>query len=1048
MKFNEDTRVKIPAILHLTRLGYRYLSLKSIEWNKANNIVPSLFQAALSKLNPRATKAEINDCLNELDLLLDNEDLGKAFYERITTQSGLRIIDFEDFQRNSLHVVTEFTCKNGEDGFRPDITLLINGLPLVFIEVKKPNNRDGILDERKRIESRFKKTKFRKFINATQLMVFSNNMDYDDGSPEPLEGAFYATPSYDKPRFNYFREEHPRDLATLLAPEDPTVEALVLKDNNLASIRHAPEFATNKHPNTPTNRLSTSLFSPDRLAFLLRFAIAYVRTKHGYEKHVMRYPQIFATKAIEAAIEKGTRKGIIWHTQGSGKTALAYYNVHHLTEYFRKKGTVPKFYFIVDRIDLLVQASNEFSSRGLHVHIVNSREAFAADIKSTVAIHNTTGQPEITVVNIQRFENDPAVVRNSDYAVGIQRVYFLDEVHRSYNPEGSFLANLNQSDPDAIKIGLTGTPLLNASITPSAADKEAGKTKQTYNSRALFGDYIHKYYYNRSIADGYTLRLIREGIETQYRMQLKEALEQIKMLKDGEHREAVYSHKKFVEPMLDYIVADLDQARVLKNDNSIGAMVICDSSAQARTMAEIFERKYVEPPTSAKEPTVLHHGFKQDKVADITSFYGNPKNSVHRHALILHDSGSKQERKELVDDFKDGKIDILFVFNMLLTGFDAARLKKLYLGRIIKAHNLLQALTRVNRPYRDYRYGYVVDFVNIEKEFDKTNKDYFDELQSELGDELSGFSDLFKTESEINADIKAIKDALFHYDVGNAEVFSQQITKIEDKAEMRRILKALQDAKNLYNLIRLSGQFEQLDKLDFRKLGTLANEAASRMSMLHQRDAIQSADESVNLLNIALEDVLFSFRKVSEDELLMADEFRDQLRRTREGLANNFDQQDPKFLTLKEELERLFQKKNLAEITQDEMTATIAKLKDIEARAQDLERRNQLLRAKYANDEKYARLHKRLLDKGYPTEDERKLCEALNDLKTEADVKIAQNEQILTNEAFARTEMTRLIIDQLKNRHQLPLTAESTRFIEALVMREYLAEFNGLQPPA
>lgn len=233
MKFNEDSRVKIPAILHLTRLGYGYLSLKSIEWNEENNIVPSLFQAALSKLNPQATQAEINDCLNELDLLLDNEDLGKAFYQRITTQSGLRIIDFEDFQRNSLHVVTEFPCKHGEEEFRPDVTLLINGLPLVFIEVKKPNNSDGILAERKRIESRFKNPKFRKFINATQLMVFSNNMDYDDGSPEPLVGAFYAAPSYDKPRFNYFREEHPRDLATLLAPENPALEALVLKDNNL-----------------------------------------------------------------------------------------------------------------------------------------------------------------------------------------------------------------------------------------------------------------------------------------------------------------------------------------------------------------------------------------------------------------------------------------------------------------------------------------------------------------------------------------------------------------------------------------------------------------------------------------------------------------------------------------------------------------------------------------------------------------------------------------------------------------------------------------------
>ncbi|MFN5580319.1 MAG: type I restriction endonuclease, partial [Akkermansiaceae bacterium] len=202
MKFNEDTRVKIPSILHLTRLGYSYLSLKNLSFDETSNIVPSIFRESLQKINPAATVEEIDRLLGDLGLLLDNEDLGKAFYERITETSGLKVIDFENFDQNSFHVVTEFACKIDDDEFRPDITLLINGLPLVFIEVKKPNNRDGILAERKRIISRFQNHKFKRFINATQLMVFSNNMEYDDGSSEPLEGAFYATTSYGEPRFN------------------------------------------------------------------------------------------------------------------------------------------------------------------------------------------------------------------------------------------------------------------------------------------------------------------------------------------------------------------------------------------------------------------------------------------------------------------------------------------------------------------------------------------------------------------------------------------------------------------------------------------------------------------------------------------------------------------------------------------------------------------------------------------------------------------------------------------------------------------------------
>lgn len=1040
MKFNEDSRVKIPSILHLMRLGYTYLSLKDLEWDESSNIAPSIFRGSISAINPDAKAKEIDDALVELGLLLDNEDLGKAFYERITDHSGLKIIDYEDFDQNSFHVVTEYTCKNEDEEFRPDITLLVNGLPLVFIEVKKPNNRDGILAERNRIKSRFRNPKFKRFVNITQLMVFSNNMEYDDGSPEPLEGAFYASTAYGEPVFNYFREEDELNLTELLKPVEQEKEDFLLADTNLTSIKHSPEFETNKNVDTPTNRLSTSLFSRDRLAFLLRYSLAYVRTESGFEKHVMRYPQIFATKAIERKIDGGTRNGIIWHTQGSGKTALAFYNVHYLTHYFQKRGIVPKFYFVVDRIDLLDQASREFRSRGLSVYNIASREGFAEDIKSNVAIHNDSGMPEITVVNIQRFQDDPAVVRSTDYAIGLQRVYFLDEVHRSYNPEGSFLANLNQSDPDAIKIGLTGTPLLKGALSSKKADEGPSTKKQTYNSRALFGDYIHKYYYNRSIADGYTLRLIREEIETKYKLELQETLEQIKVLRGTNSRERVYSHEKFVEPMLDYIVDDFQSSRVMRNDHTTGAMVICDSAEQAKNMARIFEAKY---SAIVKRSTSVHE--ELGTVAEPAPQYVDSTRSVVSHALILHDVGTKKERKDQVEAFKEGKIDILFVYNMLLTGFDAARLKKLYLGRVIKAHNLLQALTRVNRPYKSFRYGFVVDFVNIESEFEKTNQDYFDELQEELGDELGNYSDLFKTENEIIADIEAIKDALFEFDTENAEVFSQQITLIEDRAEMRKILKALNDAKSLYNLIRLSGQYELLEKIDFRKLNQLSIEANNHLTLLNQRDALENQDENVNLLNIALEDVLFTFRKVSEAELIIADELRETLRRTREGLARNFDPTDPVFVTLREELESLFRKKNLSEITQDEMVANVEILNDIHNRARELERRNQLLRAKYANDEKYARLHKRLLEKGEPTDSERKLFEALNALKREVDSHIARNARILTNEAFAKAEMTRLIIEQFKNKHQLPLTSESTKFINSLVMKEYQQEYQGHQ---
>jgi type I restriction enzyme R subunit len=971
---------------------------------------------------------DIERLLDDVKLTLDNEDLGKAFYEKLLARSGLRLIDFTDFANNSFHVVTELTYKNGDDEFRPDIILLINGLPLVFIEVKKPNNREGVLAERNRITKRCRNPRFRRFVNITQLMVFSNNMEYEDGSPQPIEGAFYASPSYDTPIFNYFREEEQLDLAELLAAEDDAIENAVLKDNNLNVIKHSPEFISNKSPDAPTNRICTSLFSKVRLSFVLQYALAYVSEADGLHKHVMRYPQLFATKAIEKKLNEGIRKGIIWHTQGSGKTALAYYNVQFLTDYFQRRSIIPKFYFIVDRLDLLTQAQREFSGRGLIVHTINSRDDFARDINAIQVIHNHTGRPEITVVNIQKFQDDPDVVRTEDYDVSIQRVYFLDEVHRSYNPKGSFLANLSQSDQNAIKIGLTGTPLLG----------------DDYNSRSLFGDYIHKYYYNASIADGYTLRLIREEIATNYRIALQQALQEVEICQGDIEKKLLFAHPRFVEPMLDYIIKDFEKSRGALNDSTIGGMVICDSSEQARQMFDIFQKR-LQPKVVQFPGAISTNPEAQLPLAaeSACSYVEQRKQAakVKSGALILHDVGNTQERKDWVEDFKAGKLDLLFVYNMLLTGFDAKRLKKLYLGRVIRKHNLLQALTRVNRPYQDFRYGYVVDFADIRKEFDATNKAYFDELQEELGDEMEHYSHLFKSAEEIAKEIEQIKDVLFLYDTINAETFSQQLNQIQDRATILALKKALADARSLYNLIRLQGEYEFLQHLDFQKLNQLYRETCNHLDLLNLKDSLENSADTTNLLNVALEDVLFMFTKVREEELVLADKLKNTLRQTREALAGNFDQQDPKFITLKEELERLFKKKNLNEVSQEEMTRNIGSLHDIHERVKELNRQNNQLRAKYQGDAKYTRIHKRLLERGALTESERRIFAALAGVKAQADDQVLQNTQLLDNESYFERMMMPLVIGQFQTQQKITLNPDASRYINQLVVTEYMNEF-------
>jgi len=1028
MAFNENTRVKIPAVLHLCRLGYKYISLSKSKRDESTNIFTDIFEESIARINPGIEIDEIRRVYENISLVLDYEDLGQVFYQMLTSSSDVKLIDFKNFDNNSFHVVTELPYRNGDEEFRPDITLLINGMPLAFIEVKKPNNKQGILDERYRMNKRFPNKKFRKFINISQVLVFSNNMEYDSESIVPIQGAFYSTVSYHKADFNCFREEEKFDFYNILAPEDDYTENFVLRDNNLAIIKSNAEFATNKDVNTPTNRILTSLFSKDRLSMLLRYSIAYVKSEHGIEKHIMRYPQIFATKAIEKTIDKGIKKGIIWHTQGSGKTALAFYNVHYLTDYFQQKNIIPKFYFIVDRIDLMTQAMREFTSRGLIVHTVDSKEELQRDFKFQGAIHGLSGKSEITVVNIQKFKDESDILKTKDYDITRQRIYFLDEVHRSYNPAGSFLANLFNSDRDAILIGLTGTPLI-------------GDDRR---SRDTFGDYIHKYYYNASIADGYTLKLIREGIETKYKLHLEDVLKKIELLKGDADRRIIYAHKKFVEPMLEYIVNDFIKSRNTYNDATIGGMVVCDSSEQAKMMFEIFNDKYIKPEEITLEETVLEYKIAAEPFIAYSAETQEKKNYL-KASLILHDIGTKDDRKKEVEDFKEGKIDFLFVYNMLLTGFDSKRLKKLYMGRIVRDHNLLQTLTRVNRPYKEFRYGYVVDFADIRKEFDATNKAYFDELQLELGDEMNTYSNLFISKEEIEEEIRNIKEKLFRFDLQNAEIFSQQITQISDRKEILEIKKALESARNLYNVIRLVGHFDLLETIDFKKLNDLYYETSRHLDLLNLKDSLQNNVDTTNLLNVALENIVFMFRKISEEELVISDKLKDVLRKTREAMSNNFDQNDPQFVTLYEELKRLFEKKNLDEITQDEMKNNIGSLQQIYDKVSELNRKNNLIMAKFANDVKYARVHKRIVEKGNISKRESQICETLLNIKHLADERVLINTNVLKNESYFDQFMMKIVIDNFSS-NKIRLEPDSARYINGLVVKEYLNEFNGTFP--
>ena len=915
--FNEMTRVQMPALVHLTRLGYTYYGrifedMAGTVYDPDTNILKDVFLTQFKKLNPEH-EGEAEQVLKTIIQELSFDDLGKSFYSRLKSTSPIRLIDFENPRNNVFHCTAEFTCKNGQDEFRPDITLFVNGLPLVFIEVKKPNNHGGMVAESERMNrKRFPNKKFRRFINITQLMIFSNNMEYDaEGGIVPIQGAFYCTAAKQSAPFNCFREENPlnEDVAPFIKEYpyraiDAEVEKKILKDFNNQVIHTSPEYQTNLNVNTPTNRIITSMCSPERLLFILKYGIAYVNMEREVDgkietvnqKHIMRYQQMFAAFAIREKLSEGVKSGVVWHTQGSGKTALSYYLSYILSDYFAQNNKVAKFYFIVDRLDLLEQASQEFEARGLVVKTANSRAELMEQFRNNQAQEGNSGQQEITVVNIQRFAEDKERVTLPSYATNLQRIFIIDEAHRGYNPKGSFLANLFDADENSIKIALTGTPLL-------ADERESWK---------VFGNYLHTYYYDKSIQDGYTLKIIREDIETMYKERLSAIYEKLETLvqKKDIKRDQIIEHDSYVKELTRYIISDLKRFRTIQGDDTLGGMVICETSEQARKIYAFFDEVQRELNADSSHP------------------------SHFRAGLILHDSDDKDTRKQIVKDFKKNMtIDILIVFNMLLTGFDAPRLKRLYFGRKLKDHNLLQAITRVNRPYKDNKYGYIIDFADIKSNFEQTNEAYLKELNrfndpNEVGaaNVTDTFTQVIEDKEALVQQMREVRQVLFDYTTDNVEEFSSEISTIEDKQELIKLKKVLISARDCCNVVRTFGDDElkqAFAKLEITRLPEMIREVQRQIDTINQKEAFDSDDSTKQLINEAMQDITFNFSKIADEELQMGfmskEEFHEKWRRTIQSFTENIDQDDPEYISIREAFMQRFKEFGFAADTVHEL---------------------------------------------------------------------------------------------------------------------------------
>lgn len=939
--FNEDTRVKFPATIQFLRLGYQYQSLKNTEIDFDTRIFKERFRNAIDKFNNvNLSDDELELVLIDINRAIKNNDLGREFYNwLVDPKDRYKLIDFDNIQNNDFAIVDElpFNVKEGTEqgSFRPDINILINGIPLAFLEVKKPNNDGGIQKEFNRmINQRLVNDEWKKFFNLIQFVSFSNNMEYEDYDSDLADeikaGSFYTTPNGTSTSFSFFRED---DLKyhqnyPYVDIDEETIKYVVQDGGYNPNETDTAEFKTNLSVYSPCNRFVTSVFDKERFMYFLNYGIMYLtETKKikdkttGKEiempikqKHIMRYPQFFATRKIIERLEKGGKGGIIWHTQGSGKTALSAFSNKVLREYYAKQGITARFFFIVDRLDLMRQATQEFKNRHFNVINCSNKAELTKELNTPLPMTSEDCIGDVVVVNTHKIvDNSKMPQAKNDYGARIQRIFFIDEAHRSYSQHGEFYKNLMTCDLNGVYIAMTGTPIL--------TKKERSNLK--------FGDYIHKYFYDKSIADGYTLRIKKENIDTVAQSEIRRNLDlESHDLNDKE----VYESNDYINALCPFIENDFRNFRFTNTDNTIGGMVVCRSNPQAKMVQEWFE-----------------------------------KNSKLTTGLVISDEGNPiqdQLNKNNQIDFRESLTpDMLIVNYMLTTGYDVKRLKKMYLLRGPHAQSLLQTISRVNRPYKSptgkvYQYGYIVDFVDIEQEYNRTLEAYIKELENELnenGENEGSLTGLIIDKDDIKKKYdKYMNELLSIISIDDVEMFSKHLAFYNKDAllKIRRILRGIKDCETEFILSRA---IDYADEIDSEKIKNLLKSTQERI------DFVNLSNQPVSVLDIMNNDevvnVIYQFIKtkiiilnlgdfaVTDEE---ANEFTKAVNELQNQIKKNINKQDIKIIKLEEVLRSIFNKLSISEL--DDLNELTLELKAAITEAKKINDENERLSTIYGGN--------------------------------------------------------------------------------------------------
>ncbi|MDO8497423.1 MAG: type I restriction endonuclease subunit R [bacterium] len=729
MKFNEQYTVEKHVVKFLSQnLGYEYITpedfagLRSLE---NEYLIVSHLIEAVKRINNITDDTEIQSVIREIRKIDTNEGFLKLLRNGVNLKDSetgkmrdYMIVGYDNLENNQFVVTNQFYFEGNLENIRSDILVFLNGIPVVDIEAKSP--------------------------------TASTSVSYENAIGQIIRYQRVAMKLFWPNCFNIATDGLKTVYATTYAPEQYFLQ---WRDPSFAKASAGKE---DLESDTGLELTLTSLLDKSRLLDIIKNFIVFEQTKDGRIKKMARYQQLRATNKIVERVKKGEKKrGLIWHTQGSGKSLTMFFTAWKLR--FDESLKNPKVFVLVDRIDLDNQIYDSFiNAGGKNVIRVTSQRDLAKKI--------TNDERGIFISTIEKFNELPLHLENPHENI----IILSDEAHRSN--EGVAGIKLRDSMGKAFFFGFTGTPI----------------DKTTLNTHRNFGEegerYLDYYSIQQAIDDGATLPVTYEArlskffideekIDQQFdemTTDLSDEQKQLVMRRYGK-KEALIKLDKRMRAVAQDIV---DHYRLYIEPNGFKAQVVCyDREATAKfkqLFNDLIPAEWTEVVYSSGDPNTDSESLRKYNT-------------------------SKAQREKIIDKFKDPKtpLKLLLVCDMLLTGFDAQIEQAMYLDKPLRDHNLLQAIARTNRVYPNKGCGKIIDYYGITRNlyealnFDESIIDSalidLDHLKKEFLEVLGEIKDIFTGINQEDPSIENLRRCLkiFIDNEGKQRYFTDKYSRLK-----------------------------------------------------------------------------------------------------------------------------------------------------------------------------------------------------------------------------------------------------------------------------